>query len=782
MKFSKKRILPLILSAFAVIFIVLPFAYLIYSYTVCHEVLMSVKDYNPSQATKIFDINDELISELFEENRSIVPASDLSLEVIQAFIAAEDKGFYRHGGIDLIGIFRAMIIDFASGEIKQGGSTITQQLAKQLYTKGEKSFERKMAELFLARELEKKFSKDKILEMYLNQIFFGHGAYGIDSASRFFFRKPANELNVIEAALLAAIPSAPDRFSPLKNPRSAFLRHRQILLNMVSAGFIDRERVSSEFTVFWEAFLRRNRTRYPSLGIRSKRFDRAPHFTEYIRRQLVGIYGEKSIYKEGYRIYTTLDLSQQKAAHKAIMDGIDKQRKFNFNDEGFTLRNSEYKSIFEKTSSIKLKKDEAGFYYKIFKKLNDDAFSELDMISMVFGLSSIDSLLVPSMEFIGKKAKSSQIEGSLIALDTSTGGITAMMGGSDFNSSNQLNRAVQTFRQPGSAFKAFIYGAAIESRKITAGTPFLDAPIVFKGTKTTWKPNNYERSYQGKVLVRKALAVSLNIVSVLIMEAVGDKEVAAFASKLTGVPIARFKIDPTLAMGTTELSPLEICRGFAVYANGGHNILPHSIRHVLDNSGKKIYSSRPDKSGRLVSEETSYIMTSLLRSVVDSGTATNAIRNTADFNLPCAGKTGTNTNFRDAWFVGYTPDLAASVWVGCDSPKYSLGPGQSAANVAAPIWGNFMKGVYQNKKTARFRDKPKAVVNMNICSKTGKLPVDGCVIKNEIFIDGTGPSEKCDLDHGEMISVFDLVKKKKDTLLDKERAKMLIERDEPEGR
>ena len=769
-----KRITSLPLIIICAALIIIPFAYIVSAYTRTYSLLSGTLSYDPNISTRIYDVNGELISELFEENRTLAEHGAIPPIVKQAFLSAEDRNFYLHPGFDLPGIIRAITIDLVSGEIRQGGSTITQQLVKQLYTKSEKTLYRKIMELFLAREFEKKYSKERILEMYLNQIYFGHGVYGVISAARFFFEKDANALSAIEAALLAGIPSAPNRFSPLKNPRAAYEKSRQVLFNMIRAGYITKDDVAGQFEPFWAAYLENCKTKYPTLGVRSRNFDRAPYFTEYIRQALVDRFGENLVYRGGLRVYTTLDLRQQTAAEKSLLQGIAEQNRTAgaFNSERLLLIDRIMARKRVENAAVSRKDVEERI--RFVQAFRDSSLDDVLMTSLIFGEASMGTVIENHLDVYERVKQSSLVEGALVALDPMTGGITAMVGGSDFNAANQLNRAVQSARQPGSAFKAFVYGAGIESKKITPATAFYDVPVLFKGTSTTWKPSNYEKSYKGKVLVRDALAASLNIVSVLVVDDIEPGLVARYASRLMGIPLRRFAIDPTISLGTSEVSPLEMARGFAVYANGGRSIVPSAVHHVLDRTGRRIYDSEKvsGTGTRVISAQTAFIMTSLLRSVVDSGTAAGAIRETAGFHLPAGGKTGTTSGYRDAWFAGFTPDLVAAVWMGCDSQKFSLGCGQSASVVSAPVWGNFMREVYTFRKPASFRARPDGISALSICTKTGKIPIHGCPARQEYFITGTEPREECNSDHDAMISIFDLVRKKKGDLLEKERAKV----------
>ncbi len=762
MRISKNNIIYGVL----IILLLIPFAAIINAYHFSYDILNKGIEYQPFLSTRIYDRNGELISELFEENRTYVTIETLPDHVINAFISAEDNNFYYHNGMDIPGIIRALLVDIVTGEIRQGGSTITQQIIKQIYTRREKTVKRKLIEILLAKEFEKKFSKNKILEMYLNQIYFGHGVYGLHAASRFYFDTEPDKLTPVQASLLAGIPSAPSRNSPLKNPERSYEKHRQVLYNMVSNGYVSKKELGDDFYSFWRYFSEESKTRYYTLGVRNKRFDKAPYFTEYIRRILVNRFGEEKVYRSGMHVYTTLDLKYQNNAREKIRNAVERQNTISALHNREKLREIDYLVLQNAINSKDYSNEELKQYKQFMNSLRSDLLDAALITSLLFNSNDMEQFFTSLYNAYEEILVSSRVEGALVSIDPRTGGILTMVGGSDFNSANQLNRAVQIRRQPGSSFKAFVYGAAIDTKTITPATAFLDAPVVYKGTRETWTPSNYSKNYQGRVLVRKALAASLNIVSVLILEKTGFKKVAEYASRMMRIPIQRFEIDPTLSLGTTELSPLEMATGFAVYANKGKGVIPFAIKNIKDKDNTVIYNGEKRiskiKREQVVTEETAFIMTSLLRSVVDHGTASGAIRNRAGFRLPAAGKTGTNTDFRDAWFVGFTPDLVTAVWLGCDSQKFTLGKGQSAAIVAAPVWGNFMREIYKTRKTTRFPGQPEGVIKRNICRITGKIPQNECPVRTEFFIEGTAPDEQCDLNHDSMDSIFELIQRDSD--------------------
>ncbi|HPR37244.1 MAG TPA: PBP1A family penicillin-binding protein [Spirochaetota bacterium] len=744
--------------------VLLPFAYTVYAYSAGCRAFSESGDLNQPLPTKLYDRNGELISELYDEYREYVKFSDIPETVIKSFLAAEDSSFFMHTGFDVAGILRAIIIDIASGEMKQGGSTITQQLVKQIYTGREKSIKRKLVELFISREFEKRYTKTEILEMYLNRIYMGHGVYGIAAASDFYFGKGLNELNTAEATLLAGIPSAPDRFSPLKNPQNSHDRTQAIIFNLIASGYISRTDAAAQFNEMWEVLSEKIKTEFPEAGIRRESRDRAPWLTEYVRRELITKYGEDAVYRGGMKVMTTIDLSYQGISDSLITSSLLSQNRIS---AGYNRSRLWKLEALIATKSLpanekkSLKSETMKTAVRLNRELINSISDELEIISLVSALPAIEKQVSGHIEYYEKLMARAKVEGALVAIDPRTGEILAITGGSEFNPVNQLNRAAQSRRQPGSAFKAFVYGAGIESGAINAATSLQDSPVYYGSSRKTWSPSNYDKDYSGRVLVRKALALSLNIVSAKVYDLAGGAKIADFASRMTGVQKERFQVDPTLSLGTSELTPLEIASGFGSLANKGVLIPAHAINKIEDRYGREIFNAETIKPVKATDEKTAFIMTNMMRDVIESGTASYAVKKAAGFRLPCAGKTGTNTGFRDAWFIGYTPDLVAAVWVGCDSPEYSLGSGQSGSVAAAPVWGKFMAEVYRTRERKAFPDKPAGVVKKDICSITGSIPDRGCPTRKEFFISGFEPAEKCDGLHGRLSNINELVKKGK---------------------
>lgn len=744
----KIRFRTIIITALSALFMV-PFLYFSFVYYESYEIIKNLPIYQPNLPTKLFDENGELISELYDEHRAVVSIKELPSYVYEAFVVMEDRNFYRHFGFDVLSIARALIIDLLAGEFRQGGSTITQQLVKRLYTEGEKTFRRKIIELLIAREFERRYTKLEILEMYLNLIYFGHGAYGINSAAHFFFGCEAKNLTAMQACVLASLTTAPNRHSPIRNPEAAYDRSRQVLMKLVAAGIVSREEAARQFESFWTAYLEELRDRYPTLTVRHRTDDRAPYFTEYVRRELVKKFGADKVYRGGLKVYTTLDLRCQHAAREVMAAGLSRQDKIS------SAYNRSVFNHFEKNYAKKYlalnrgSKKELSALVSLYRTFKDEIIDELMLFSDIFSESEVSEVVKGFNEEYEWFRSSGKTEGALVAIDPFTGAIIAMVGGSGFTPANQLNRAVQARRQPGSAFKIFVWGAGIAERIITAATPFFDISTEDMEPYIEWHPRNYDKKNRGLVLARKALALSLNIVSVQIYEKVGGERIWKFASRLMNLPKSRFQIDPTLAMGTSELTPLELTAGVSAFANGGYSITPFAIQKIIDKDGRVLYdrSQEAPESKRVMSAEAAFIMTELLKEVVNNGTAAYAVRRVAGLRTPAAGKTGTNTAFRDAWFTGFTPFCAGTVWVGCDVPRFSLGYHQSGAAVAAPLWGEFMRRVSSFRKWRSFPRKGEGVQMERVCSKTGLLPAAGCPIIEEYFIRGTEPKETCSGTH-----------------------------------
>jgi len=626
----------------------------------------------PPVKTTIFDRHGTPISELFQENRLIVALKDVPKPLVDAFLATEDARFHEHWGVSLIDTFRAIVVNVREGRKAQGGSTITQQLVRNLFLTHEKAFTRKIKEALIAVEIESMYTKDEILEMYLNQIYFGHGAYGVESAARLYFGKPVGDLTLSECAVLAGIPKNPSGYSPLRHPEASIARARVVLQLMTDAGAISR----NEMEIASDQL--------KPLPNERRKVREAPYFIEAVRQELLARYDAETIYGGGLRIYTTLDLDMQHVAEDVLEARLSEMEE----RQGFRLKHASY----------------------------------TDEVKRAGGADS---------------SETQYVQGALIAIDPPTGDIVAMVGGRDFTDSH-FNRAVQAKRQPGSAFKVFVYTAGVESG-MTASDICVDEPITIPvpGSED-YKPQNYDGEFRGEVLVRDALAHSVNVPAVRMLLRFGPKATIECARRL-GVA-SPLRAVPSLALGSFEVTLLEMTSAFAVFADGGIRATPRSILRVEDRDGNVLEESKPHLASAL-DPKTAYIMTSLLESVVNEGTAASARSN--GIRGAAAGKTGTPDDYTDGWFVGYTPEVACGVWVGFDR-KERIGEDQTGSKTALPIWTDFISGIGHANDPPFPR--PDGIVDREICIESGGLATERCErTRYEVYILGTEPSLVCQL-------------------------------------
>ncbi len=740
----------------------------------------NLKKFQPSIPTRLYDVNGELIAELFQEKRDLVSFEDLPQSLINSFLAVEDRDFYDHFGIAPVSIARAMFKNLIASvkrgrlTVVQGGSTITQQLAKRLFTSGNRTVARKALEAVLAFQIEKRFSKNEILEMYLNQIYLGHGCHGISAAAEFFFDKDVKNLTVTESLLLAALPSKPSGFSPLKYPKEAYNKNRDSFNRMVDAGFLPKQLADRLFREFWPGYLESIKTEYPTKTAVSKNIDNAPYFTDYVRQILISRFGKDEVYGGGLKVYTTLDLKRQKIGVKQLSEGISEQNKISsvaneyYNkavDRGLIGSYNTMRLIFSLPGVI-IRND---ITTKFKKRMVDSMVDSADILSLLVDSPGINSSLETFRTLVSGISTSMKVEGALLAIEPKTGYITTMIGGSEFQVSNQYNRAVQARRQPGSAFKPFVYGAAIESKRISTATVLPDAPIMdIDAQGDSWSPSNYEGDFRGMVSVKRALANSINIISVRIYDIVGPEKIIDYGAKMLKIPVSRFSPNPSLALGSTEVTPFEIATAYAIYANRGRDVIPFAVRYVTDRDGNEILNIEEEVgkvialkelngSIQVISEQVAFIMRTLMEEVVNHGTASITLRTKSRFTKRAAGKTGTTSNWTDAWFCGFTSDVAAVVWVGYDKQFMSLGKHQAGSSVAAPIWGNYMREIYNGMKDPVFPVIPPGVVGKGVCAYTGLLPGPNCTkISSGYGLPGSGRTGKiCDGKHYEMRTVIE---------------------------
>ena len=716
-------------------------------------------DYKPPIVSQVYGDDGSLVGEFYLERRIVVPVNQMPRKLIQAFVAAEDSSFYSHKGIDYLGIIRAAFKNIISMRKKEGASTITQQVTKSMLLTPEKKFSRKIKEAILAKRMEEKLSKDEILYLYLNQIYLGGGSYGVQAAAETYFGKNVEQLNLAEMAMLAGLPKAPNAYSPVKHMNRARERQAYVLERMVREGYITQA----------EADHARNTplSIHPMKKVNS---EQSAYFLEYLRIQLEQKYGEEQLYKGGLKIYTTMNAAMQRAAYESVRNGLKAV------DKGQGFRGP-LKYLMEADVNPFCAKIEEGIDFAVLKtgdsyqgvvvgfdvkkgdvvvrvgertgtisKKNMAWAGKLPMIgsygkpakaSKALTLGSVIEVVVVSPEINKEGAQFSldqtpEVQAALVAIDPRTGGLKAMVGGYDFKKS-QFNRAIQAKRNAGSAFKPIIYAAALD-KGLTPATIIEDAEVEYPdGAGGTWKPRNYDGVFHGPVTMREALTNSINIVSVKIMEQIGASYAAEYAKKLGFV--SKIPGNLALALGAASVSPFELTSAYAVFANKGALLTSPAIIKVTDNEGNILQQSSVPESIPVMAPETSYVITNLMQSVVSSGTGHRA----SALGRPVAGKTGTTNDSKDAWFIGYIPQLVAGVWVGYDQER-SLGSGASGGQASAPIWAEFMQKSVFNIAVEDF-EAPENVSFVLINPRTGKFAREGepgAVM--ECFIKGTEPN------------------------------------------
>jgi penicillin-binding protein 1A len=759
-------------------------AYLYFSFTL--PPIKSLEDYKPPVITKVFSDEGELVGEFCKERRIVVPMQQIPKVVSQAFVAAEDAKFFQHKGISYLGILRAIKNNILRGEVTQGGSTITQQTVRSMVLSRERTLSRKVREFILAHRIEKYLTKEEILYIYLNQIYLGHGNYGVEAACRDYFNKGVEDISLAEAALLAGLPQSPENYSPLKNFERSKARQAYVLGRMVEEGYITKQAADAAYRAPLKIQSRENTT----LNI-------APYFTEYIRIYLQEKYGEDALYTQGLQVYTTLNVVNQKAAQDAVQAGLtelDRRQGYRGPEEVLTKEQIEpfCRDVAQKLTQKPLVVGET--YPGVVTEITKDNRRVIVRIGDRTGYIPFESMRWarnpdPEVDYTTAQLKRPQqalkvgyvirakvrtisakglltldldqapkVQGALISMEIPTGYIRAMVGGNNFLES-QFNRALQARRQPGSAFKPIIYAAALD-KGFTPASVIIDSPVIYEDAlkDENWKPKNYEDRFYGPTTLRTALTNSRNVVTIKLMRDIGVPYAIKYAQRL-GIesPLTE---DLSLSLGSSEVTPLELVRAYAVFAARGHLLHPIFIRKVVDRDGKILEENNPWpleadlrkqegtiveedlKSGiegvspQVISEQTAYLMTSLLRGVVQEGTGWRA----RELGRPCAGKTGTTNEYTDAWFVGYTPDLITGVWVGFDEKK-PLGRFETGSRAASPIWVSAMQKALVGKLVRNF-PIPEGIVFAKIDRDNGLLasPSTKNVIF-ECFKEGTQPTQ-----------------------------------------
>jgi len=640
--------------------------------------------YDPDQASKVYAADGRLITDLGLQRRTVVPLDRISPAIVAAFLVTEDKRFYQHHGVDWLrfaSAVRSYLVGRITGRKAQGGSTITMQLAGNLWpqdlNRQDLSVKRKLREIRVALEIESEYPKSKILELYLNQIDLGNRAYGVEAAAQRYFGKPASQLNVAEAATLAALPKAPSKYNPRKNPHLAVARRNVILGLMHDAGLL-----TAEETEAWRA--------YPLLlSSRSDFSEVAPYFVEYVRQQLAPRFGS-DLYTAGLRIYTTLDLDIQQAAERSLAQQLE------------DIESGKYGAYPRPT------------YAQYLEKRGDED---------------------PSA------SQSPYLQGLALVLEAKTGAIRAMVGGRDFQDS-KYNRAVQALRQPGSTFKPIVYSAAIR-----AGYPWsmllVDEPISVQldPNQPPWEPQNYDEKFKGRMTLRQGFYESRNIIAIKLGMELGPEAVISEATRF-GISAQKIPPYPSIYIGSADVIPLELIAAYSTFANLGVRSVPIAIDHVEDRQGNIVWRPRP-RTEEVMSPAQAWLMNDGLRDVVRRGTAAYSVG--SKFAIPTGGKTGTTNDFTDVWFVGFTPDLVAGVWIGMDKPEKIM-PDAQGGRLAAPAWTTMMKDVYERRPTPPDWVRPDSLTFAEIDNTTGYKFTPFCPQSThaiEWYLPGTEPREFC---------------------------------------
>jgi len=782
--------------------------------------LKQLTDYRPALTSTAYDRKGRPIGEFFEERRHLVPVGKIPKLVIQAFVAGEDDTFFEHTGLDYAAILRAAWVNLrAGGKVKQGGSTITQQVAKSLLLSSERSVLRKLKDMVLARRIEQHFSKDEILYLYLNQIYLGHGAYGIGQAARTYFAKDVSDLTPSEAALIAGLPKAPSDYSPYNNPEAADNRRRYVLERMLHQGYLDQQQYETAIAS------------PPRLSPPPQRDDYAAagYFAEEVRRLLFDRLGSTQVLRGGLTIETTLDLDLQHSAVSAVRAGLEALERRHGGYRGplrqvhHGMETGALNEIARENGFARAVVAQGGFGLSpikaytglvtavdpnagtatvalapgieatlhvddvawALKKLPEGAVREPKAIATVLHVGDVAKFAtkppdapspapgVPGAPPAAAPASAPRptsapeplrlvltqeprVEGALVSRDVATGQILALVGGYDFARS-EFDRATQARRQPGSAFKPFVYGAALLDG-FTPVSMLMDTPVVMvdPGTGQLWKPENYTKKFLGALTAREALARSINNATIHLFLDVGVNRVIEFAHDL-GIrsPLGH---NPSLALGSTEVSLLELTAAYTTIAAAGQRTPPLFVTRVLDRDGKVLLenlslgdiSSDEDEAHpaaqpadstptQAITPEQAFLLTSLLRATIEESYGTG--HKAAALGRPLAGKTGTTDDQKDAWFIGFSPDVATGVWVGHDE-KEVLGDKETGARAALPIWIDFMQFALADKPVRDF-PVPQGIVFARVSKTTGLLADAGDPSSFfQPFAEGTEPSER----------------------------------------
>jgi len=696
-------------------------------------------DYRPKVPLRVYSAEGLLIGEFGEERRAIVAIGEVPEVMKQAILAAEDERFYQHTGVDYQGVIRAAYSNLTSGGRRQGASTITMQVARNFFLSSEKTLTRKLYEALLAFKIEASLSKDEILQIYINQIYLGQRAYGFAAAAQIYYGKALKDINVAEAAMLAGLPKAPSSFNPVVNPKRAKQRQLYVLRRMHGLGHI----TDDQFAEAQKAPIAvKHQTNTYAL--------RAEYVAEMVRQMLYERFSD-DVYTKGYRIYTTITKADQEAAYAALRRGLldyDKRHGYRGPEGYFELpaEGQPDEAIEEALSDVSDSDDllaavvlEAGTR-QVRAYLRGGEVATIAGEGLKFAQKMLDDKAAPNKRIrrgalirVQKDEKHNwqilqlpEAEAGLIAINPADGRVRALVGGFDFNRS-KFNHVTQAWRQPGSSFKPFIYSAALE-KGYTPATIFDDAPVVVDAAQTggqTWEPHNYDGKYDGPMRLRMGLAKSKNMVSIRVLQAIGPQYAQDYITRF-GFDADKHPPYLTMALGAGSVTPWQMARGFAVFANGGYRIEPYVVQRIVDDRGNVLAQAQPARAGdeslRVIDARNAFVMDSMLHDVVRYGTAARAM---SLGRKDLAGKTGTTNDLVDAWFAGYQPTLTAIAWIGFDQPR-KLGNHETGSAAALPIWMSYMSKALKGVDEA-FQRVPEGVVSVNVNPDTGQAASDGKV-------------------------------------------------------
>lgn len=730
----------------------------------------------PALPTKVLSRDGELITEFYSDERREIVNLDLMPDyLVKGVIAYEDSAFYHHHGINPFAIIRALIGNLFGRPIS-GASTLTQQLARTLFLTHKFSWARKINEIFIAFQLEKKFSKNEILTLYLNHVPLGHGTNGVEAASRYYFNKDVWEISVAEAASLITVISNPTFYSLINFPKNHMKKQRLVLKKMISVGLVSKDEAEKSFKEFWEEWFKRPNT---ARGAFFTREDKAPFFSDWVLQIIQKELPNINPFKDGLTIYTTLDLKWQKYIEKVMNERLEKQQKIFEEDQMRTfnaVQNNATDSIellSNVFSLINVKTKGERITNKVLIEYNKNYNAPINLISQMFGLKFVDVYTEKQFRNINpEKNLMAQVQGAFIVMDNKTGQILVLYGGRNFDPNNRFNYAMQAKRQPGSAIKPLFYSAAFDEGIITPGDIINDRPYIFtfgsENEEDWYKPINYGERFLGRINVRRALRRSLNIPALKVFYAMRENNYKSGidrAALLLGINSQaeiekRIPAELSTVLGTCSVSPIEMTVAFSVFANLGKKRIPNFIIEVRDRDGKVIYSPwkelekyyrENEKKLQIISEANAFIMTNILKeTLVADGTLSFCKHRilTSGLEWPdveIAAKTGTTQNWSDGWVIGYSPLITATAWVGFKEYGLSLGYEQPGANVLGPLWTEFMRVYHLDYKNLKFPTPQSGFISMKICRKTGLKATDYCEDSYyEYFIPPYYPKEECD--------------------------------------